>query len=303
VTPKDFAKLYWENSTYFFEPEPSVLPDFLLPLEWQKMRVAKYRLGKSTVCNDLWDDIKTRLPNVVQVRVRFAGKGIWDLSLTPGQAYQHFHYPFVGKGTPEQAQIATQLVYRYHKVKNTPEEFNQKDFIGLDCNGFVGNYIRRAIKNEWWWASPRNDWDPGPTTLINGLFEFQGQQNYITDMEELKSEDTYILGYCADDGSILDPGKGAAWGHVMITEPRTLKKAGDGVIMEVVESCGGKGLRASPYEFLSASKQPHGTVFNVRRWGHIMPVRITRLDFERMKKADHAPAPPQQSHQKPKKKK
>jgi hypothetical protein len=298
VTPKQFAQLYWENSTYFFLPEPSVLPDFLLMLEWQKMRVATYRLGRSAQCVELWKDIQTRLPKVVQVRVRFAGKGNADINLAPDQAYRHFHYPFVGKGTPEQAQIATQLVYRYHKAFHTPEAFHKIGFIGLDCNGFVGNYIRRAIKDEWWSLAPRNDWDPGPTTLINGLFDLQGKNSYIKDMEELRPEDTYILGYCGQDGSIYDPGKGAAYGHIMITEPRTLEKTANGVRVLVVESCGGKGLQASQYEFLSASKQPHGTVFNVLRWGHSMPVRIARLDFERMRKEDHAPAPPKKKKDK-----
>jgi len=121
----------------------------------------------------------------------------------------------VGKGSPEQAQIAIQLTYRFHKTHSTPDQFVTQDFIGLDCNGCVGNYIQRAVRGLGW-QQANNDADPGPTTLIGDLLEAQGKGNHITDIKNLNSGDTYILGHCAEDGAVLDPAYWAATGETAV---------------------------------------------------------------------------------------
>jgi len=282
MTPLEFAKRYLALDTYLFQPEPSALPDYALPQGWKKLRVARYRLGRNTWADTLWNDVVKYLPKMVDVRVKTLEGSTENVTLTPGQAHKHFKYPFVGKGTPEQAQIAIQLVYRYHKAHSTPEQFVKQDFIGLDCNGFVGNYIQRVVKRQRWQIA-NNDADPGPTTLIGDLLDFQGRANRVTDINDLKPSETYILGHCWEDGRVLDPSKTnrSSWGHVMITEPGSFAQTSDGLVIGVVEAtaAGKRELRYIPYTFRDSKNQSNGTVFTVWRGSKSDPmnVRISRL--------------------------
>lgn len=282
MTPYEFADQYLSLDTYFFQPDASAVPDYALAEGWQTLRVARYRLGRNSWAETLWNDIVTRLPKTVPVRVCTVQGLIEDIELTPGQAHRHFKYPFVGKGSPEQAQIAIQLVYRYHKARSTPGQFVTQDFIGLDCNGFVGNYIQRVVKGQSW-QSANNDADPGPTTLIGDLLDAQGIANRMTDLKDLKSTETYILGHCAEDGGVLDPSKAnpSAWGHVMITQPGSFGKTADGLTIGVVEAtaAGKRELRYIDYTFRDSKKQSKGAVFTVWRGSKSDPmnVRVSRL--------------------------
>src|SRR5262245_10227714 len=124
MTPRDFAKLYLE------------LPTYLYPLEggggsrgntdkegWTTLRVGQYRLGHSPWRSKLWQDVGPHCKKPVTVMVKPIGKPKQEVRLNYAQASSHYYYPFVGKGSPEQAQIAIQLTYRFHKAVFTPAEF------------------------------------------------------------------------------------------------------------------------------------------------------------------------------------
>lgn len=282
MTPLDFANQYLSLQVYLYQPEPGAVPEYPLPTGWKTLKVARYRLGQNPWADTLWQDIATRLGKTVMVRVKTILGGIEDVTLTPIEAHKHFRYPFVGKGSPEQAQIAVQMTYRFHKTHNTPDQFVTQDFIGLDCNGFVGNYIQRVVRGQGW-QQANNDADPGPTTLVGDLLDFQGKENRITDIKDLKAEETYILGHCTEDGTVLDPShqNPQAWGHVMITQPGTLAKVAQGFTIGVVEAtaAGNRELRSITYTILSSKNQTNGTVFSVWRGSATDPmnVRIARL--------------------------
>jgi hypothetical protein len=282
MTPYEFADQYLNLDTYFFQPDPGAVPDYTLDEGWQTLRVARYRLGRNAWAETLWNDIATRLPKTIPIRVCTVQGLIEDIELTPAQAHRHFKYPFVGKGSPEQAQIAIQLVYRYHKARSTPGHFVTQDFIGLDCNGFVGNYIQRVVKGQDW-RGANNDADPGPTTLIGDLLDAQGIANRMTDLKDLTSTETYILGHCAEDGSVLDPSKAnpSAWGHVMITQPGAFTQTADGLTIGVVEAtaAGKRELRYVDYTFRESKQKSKGAVFTVWRGSKSDPmnVRVSRL--------------------------
>jgi hypothetical protein len=280
MSPADFAKQYWNLQAYLFQPEPEVVPTYPLATGWRSLRADDYRLGSSNWGNLFWQDVAKRMGQSVTVRVKTVGGLTEDVVLTSGAAKSHFHYPFVGKGSPEQAQIAIQLTYRFHKTIFTPEQFVSKDFVGLDCNGFVGNYIQRVVKGQGW-QQANNDADPGPTTGIGGLLDFQGPANQMTDIKDLRPADTYILGFCTPDGTVLDPDKQhpTRWGHVMITEPGTLAKMPNNVLVSVVEATASanRKLRVLLYTILSSRRQANGTVFKILRGTEPMDVRIARL--------------------------
>jgi len=311
MTPLDFAQLYLNLDTYIFTPDEIAKPDYPLAVGWRKLRVAKYRLTESTWAETFWKEISKRLPQMVDVRVKTVEGYTEDALLTPKDLEQHFKSPFRGKGTPEEAQIAIQLVYRYHKTHMPPEVFvQQPGFIGLDCNGFVGTYIQRVVHKQKWREAKQKAWKWGGAstyieTLFRGTVKSEGGRE-MTDLESMKSEDTYVLALCdRDNGTISDPDGHGHYGHVMITEPNSMfplvssnttgalpslsvlsvpNRGTTGIFLRVVQASGpvGTGVLHDDYCTLhSPSRKANGTVFELSKgtWsgGRGTPVRVARL--------------------------
>ena len=174
------------------------------------------------------------------------------------------------------------MVYRFRKVSTPVEEFVAKDFLGLDCNGFVGNYYQRVIQG-WDWKTANVNKDPGPTTLMDDLLALGVE---VMDPKDLEFDSTYIFVWCDGEGNIKNPHKGVpnSYGHVMITEPCTLKGSPGNQQIQVVEATasGKRKLRVSDYTIKSAKhttvKGRKAGVFLVDRGDpHPMPVRVSRL--------------------------
>jgi hypothetical protein len=144
MTPREFANKYLELEAFLYPLETNDEAESPGPGNvaegWRSLRVARYRLGASQWPWEFWQDIAGHVSGPLTVTIKTLSDETQEVELTPDQLRFHFHFPFVGKGSPEQAQLAIQLVYRFHKAVFTPEQFVEKDFIGLDCNGFVGNY-------------------------------------------------------------------------------------------------------------------------------------------------------------------
>jgi len=81
----------------------------------------------------------------------------------------HAAAPFSGKGSPEDCQIAAQLAVIAGRTNrdNLPQYCD--DHMGLDCNGFVGNYFFhvRNPAGKTWQSRARDGVDLGPTSLMN----------------------------------------------------------------------------------------------------------------------------------------
>jgi len=297
MTPVAFAEKYFSLDTYIFTPEPYATPNYPLAQGSQQLRVEKYRLSESPWAQSFWTEISKRLPLLVDVRVHPIDGNRQDVRLTIGEAEFHFKEPFSGKGTPEEAQIAIQLVYRYHKTTMPPEHFVKlAGFVGLDCNGFVGSYIQRVVRGQTWQIRLSDKAKPGGSrTYINTLFNAlikPGSElgSEVTDIQDLKNEDTYVLALCdKDDGTIKDPHAPGTWGHVMITEPNsmgltaapllTAPARAAGVAVRVVQASGPVGtgvLHHDYYTLHSPSRKSRGMVFTLSGKNE-MPVRVARL--------------------------
>ena len=286
LTPLEFANKYRRLETFLYPQElpEGVAPVYVPPKGWTSTPVERYRLGSSNWWHTFWkQDIAPRLGKSLKLRVKNMYGHEQELELTPRQLVRHFYPPFVGKGSPEQAQIAIQLTYRYRKVTTPLADFLKADFIGLDCNGFVGNYIQRVVTG--WgqsWTIFDNDKDPGPTTEMSGIVETCCDKQ-ITSTTQLSPQEIYIFVLCEGDGMVIDPGKKHSYGHVMITNPNSLIPLPDGKCkIKVVEATGeGRRLRDTDYTIQSATPAQFGTVFRVLRGpsdtSHGMPVRIARL--------------------------
>ncbi len=286
MTPLEFADKYRKLQTFLYPQElpAGVAPIYVPPQGWTPSPVEHYRLGHSAWWQTFWrHDIAPRLGKSLKLRIRNMYGQDEDLDLDPQQLSRHFYPPFVGKGSPEQAQVAIQLTYRYRRVSTSLPDFLKADFIGLDCNGFVGNYIQRVV-NGWGhsWTSFNNDKDPGPTTEMSDMIQ-KCCDKPITSAAQLSLKETYIFVLCEKDGAIIDPGGKHAYGHVMITNPNSLSPLPGGQYkIKVVEAtAAGMKLRDVDYTIKSVATAKLGTVFTVLRGpddrSDGMPVRIARL--------------------------
>ena len=288
MTPLNFAKKFFELDVFLYEQEATASTGsggYVPPTGWKRLRADNYRLGHSQWRDLFWRDIAPHFNKPVKATVRPISGGDEEIEFRSAhEAFRHYRLPFVGKGSPEHVQLATQLVYRFRKVSTSLEDFMAKDFVGLDCNGFVGGYYQRILQGlDWKAAATQADRDPGPTTLMDDLHALGAD---VKDTSQLESNGTYIFVWCDDDGKIINPQKGVAnsYGHVMITEPRTLKGSPGAQTIQVVEATGsgGRKLRSKDYTIKSVKratvKQRETAVFFVDRGDpKLMPVRISRL--------------------------
>jgi hypothetical protein len=254
------------------------------PTGWQVYAASNYRLGLSSWPHTFWQDIEPHFRDPVTVRIQLLEGPIIEHDFqSASQVESRFRYPFSGKGSPEDVQLAAQLLYRFRPVTTPIEQFFSMDFVGLDCNGFVGGYYRRVVLGTPWLATNPNV-DPGPTTEMDDMLTW-GKE--LHDLSELQEDGTYIMSYCDDSGVIYLPDNSDAtkFGHVQITEPNTLYSNPGNQAILVVEASpfGGRKLRAVEYTILSEKKTRLGgkpiSIFHIRSGPERfeMKVRISRL--------------------------
>jgi hypothetical protein len=180
--------------------------------------------------------------------------------------------PFFGKGTPEEAQINLQLAARFGLLKGGTLQAYCDKYLGLDCNGFVGNYLVHGLREgDWQSAEPM-----GTNYLANNTIRpiIKGSGTAITKMEDLVPVNSYILGMVGQSGQVIDQYEGGSFGHIVITQPpmvwettyREGTKARQVPTIMAVESTGGVGLCEHGAQFLGVDNTG---VFTVRRFSHM----------------------------------
>ncbi len=124
-------------------------------------------------------------------------------------------YVFAGKGSPEHCQIVLQLVDHW-KLAPLGLQAYADSALGLDCNGFVGNYLWHVRRGRPW-TDQGLDVNEGPDSLIPQYFI---GKTAIAHWEDMKPGRSYILGRVSSLGAIIEGGGSAAnAGHIAITEP------------------------------------------------------------------------------------
>ena len=124
-------------------------------------------------------------------------------------------YVFAGKGSPEHCQIVLQLADHWGLAPSGLQSYAD-NALGLDCNGFVGNYLWH-IKRGRPWSDLELDANEGPDSVISQYFVGKTRIGHWQDMKPGRS---YIFGKVNDTGAIIEGGGSAAnAGHIAITEP------------------------------------------------------------------------------------
>ena len=131
-------------------------------------------------------------------------------------------YPFAGKGSPEGIQAVLQLAATDGAGTSalvSPGDLQKycDDFLGLDCNGFVGNYLRHEVQGTSWWDSALSGDSISPNHLISDIWEKAAGVERES-AAEISSDDTNLMVLVNDSGNII-PGGSPPHGHITLTQP------------------------------------------------------------------------------------
>jgi hypothetical protein len=175
---------------------------------------------------------------------------------------------FAGKGSPEACQVVLQLANHWGLAIPDVQTY-ANSALGLDCNGFVGNYLWHVQKGNPWTSLGAGNHDLGPDSPIRTGFFDRYQHRLLDRWESLDTAKMYILMEVGKDGVVINGGTAAATGHIVITEPnRSQDRPGKGgkksVAVGVVEATGSHtpGLWESWYTCLSVDSKK---IFTINR--------------------------------------
>ena len=304
-TPADYAARYEELTVPSLEGSADLATGIAVDRYLLKIRDGGYdertRLGQK-IQKDL--TIRRRADKSAKIRVRVDTPGGVEerefdkLELSDSdQLWLLLRYPYTGKGSPEGVQAILQLASV--ELPGSPAMVKPANFqaycdkwLGLDCNGLVGNYLRHVWKGIHWSdvtataspVSPNNDikaiWNGFDGTVRSSAAEVSFKDLNLLVMLDPKT------------GEIRPGGPGHPPGHIMISQPHEIEydtglksmlgvpddKEVPGLI--VLESTGAKdsadkkdGVAKSAYAFVdqlppktkaNPNPKPNG-VFKVRR--------------------------------------
>ena len=203
------------------------------------IRVDRYRLGAQQPYIDERARLARKVKTDLEIRRRTdPTAGISVLVETPDgweeygfpdfrttendQLWALLRYPYVGKGSPESIQVALQLAavdLPESPPMVLPEDFQSycDRWFGVDCNGFVGNYLRHVYGGVSWSdvnlssdASEAND-------LISTIWDkFEGVER--AQLDEVDASELNLLVMTDGNGEVVPGGK-PPYGHIMISVP------------------------------------------------------------------------------------
>lgn len=140
------------------------------------------------------------------------------------QLWRLLSYPYVGKGSPEGVQALLQLASA--ELPGSPAMVKPANFqtycdswLGLDCNGLVGNYLRHVRGAIDWWDVTTTDSKVSPNNLITDIWNgFDGEVRASAD--EVDFNDLNLLVMVNKATGKIIPGGSTGAGHIMISQPK-----------------------------------------------------------------------------------
>jgi len=142
------------------------------------------------------------------------------------QLWTLLRYPYVGKGSPEGIQALLQLASV--DLPGSPAAIKPANFqsycdkwLGLDCNGLVGNYLRHVREGIDWWDVTTTKSDVSPDHDIKTIWNgFDGTERSSAD--DVDFNELNLLVRVDPAGKIIPGGKKDP-GHIMISQPREIE--------------------------------------------------------------------------------
>jgi len=125
--------------------------------------------------------------------------------------------PFLGKGSPEDCQIVLQLAVLVGGIPPDKLQAWTDANLGLDCNGFVGNYLFHEVQQKGWRLDPAKT-DVGPSTTIDVYFQ-RWAEAPIDDLSKIQPGRMHLIVRVDDNGRVIPRFSGSKVGHIAITQP------------------------------------------------------------------------------------
>jgi hypothetical protein len=299
MTPKEYLARYRALPVYIYSEEQAkaAVGEQLPPGgKWQTVDVHGYRLGLKPEGDAKGDFVRKVKPHIdnkkesITVWVKNAQNTVEAKTYkSKSELWENAVDSFYGKGSPEEVQVTLQLAVRYGLIKaEALQQYCDNGNIGLDCNGFVGNFLRHVKLGLPWHSDPGKKQARSEAHASAQIAQLLNSKmtTPVNDMEDIVAhkDSSFIFAMCDKNGKVKDrfprPGKKDGVGHIMISNPRSLLLVYWAVQpwykITVLEATGGIGLAESEYNFLEDRDKG---VFNVHRGSkhQNMTVRISRI--------------------------
>jgi hypothetical protein len=268
MTPARYAERYL-NLEVGFDDGPVIV------------KIGKYHIGepdaeKDVLLGGVRDHFQTKQKKDPGYKLRLTVNATPVEFSSLNEMQRRIVNPFWGKGSPEDCQIVLQVAVLVGRATTSTVQTYADTHLGLDCNGFVGNYIFRVLRGNGWRTDAADD-VVGPSSTITAIM---AGGLVIRSVDDLVVGRSYVLGEVDGANRIIAGGPTTAAGHIVITEPgrfvsdfmsMNLDLADKGVLGNpafwAVESTGGVGLTQSWYvvQQLKNGSRPVDGVFRIYR--------------------------------------
>ena len=226
ITPLQYAKNYWDMQVPMSTTRPKLK-------EWVTVRVDSYRL-KADEAGDERLHVQGPAAPGPEGRQEEGQREPDRLhqDVTGNRRHQTFadrfafaedaKDPFYGNGCPEEVQVTLRLAIRFGVIQPTKEAIQaycNTDHLGLDCDGFIGNYIRHGLQKAPWHVDPaKTDRSIQANSAINAIMAHCTPVSRWRKSCEPRTGATSWPLADAGTGRIRDYADSPV-GHIMITEP------------------------------------------------------------------------------------
>jgi hypothetical protein len=217
------------------------------PAEAYPISIARYHIGAPTAAQQqLWgalgDHLSSHQKTKPAYRLELIVNGARIQVGKRDEIRMSAVRPFYGKGSPEDCQIVLQLALLLRLT--TPERLQAwaDTNLGLDCNGFVGNYIFHDVMGQDWRMNA-GEKQPGPSTNIATIFQWaagSGDFNALDDLATIEPSRSYLIVRADSHGRVIPGGPNSTVGHIAITQPGEIMRQSF-----VSNSMGGLDLRSA----------------------------------------------------------
>jgi len=206
ITPSDYAAQYRNLQVAF--PDGTV-----------QVTIERYHIGEADEeAGKLVQAVKEHYQAGIKKDPAFTLDLIVDgapVSLTYNQVKVHVIAPFYGKGSPQDCQVAAQLAVITNRTTRTNLPRYCDTYLGLDCSGFVGNYLFHVRGKQPWQVVAKDKVDLGPASTMDA---FVKAGHPVKDVSTINPANLHLFVEVNSALQVIPGGSGGA-GHIVITEP------------------------------------------------------------------------------------
>ncbi len=301
----EYARKYWDMKFPIMNDDNEIV-------RYESVRFGNYRLHNGSGENATeppglqefrsavlaYADKQFKSGKALEMKVKNIWGTVYHMGAKTRQEFQPFLVravqAFYGKGAPESVQITLQLAVRCGVATNGIQRYcneivDKYSRLGIDCNGFVGNYLRyRNSANPWNYYENNLRNSINGETMVRDMFTKLGT-SFARTVDEMRAPRMYVLGRVDRNGNVINQYSADGIAHVMITQafhwglhdvypPVPKEYLGDQYLQySGVEATPNVGLSDFIYTILKIDKNGVATIWRDKVFSQ-MKVRILPVD-------------------------